>query len=149
MSILTSLREFYNRDLEKLAAEIASFDNDEQLWEVRGDITNSAGNLALHLCGNIDHFIGAILGNTGYVRERDKEFSTKGLSKEALVTMISECKTRIDQTLSNLEEDILNKPYPVEVFGKPMTHGHFLIHLTTHFNYHLGQLNYLRRMMSV
>jgi hypothetical protein len=67
------------RDLEKLKTEISSFKDESNLWKISGDIKNSAGNLCLHLCENLQHFIGAVLGNSGCVRNRDAEFSRKNV----------------------------------------------------------------------
>ena len=61
------------------------YKNEEDVWKIKEGISNSAGNLTLHLLGNLNHFIGATLGNTGYVRERDKEFSLKNIPRIQLV----------------------------------------------------------------
>ena len=138
----------YERDLAKLRTEIEQYSNEGDLWKTSGEITNSAGNLALHLTGNLKHFFGAVLGNSGYVRDRDLEFSDSGVSKERLLTEVAAAAADVRKALENLTEDDLAKDYPLDVFGYRMTTEFFIVHLTTHFNYHLGQINYHRRLLS-
>lgn len=116
------------------------------MWTVDGEITNSAGNLCLHLVGNLKAFIGAELGGSSYVRERDLEFSTKGTSRDELIKSIDETITVVDSSLNKLTADQLEEDYPKVVFTDKMTTGYFLIHLATHLNHHLGQINYHRRL---
>ena len=142
------LAELFERDLNKLKAEIEQFSDESGIWNTAGDVTNSAGNLCLHLTGNLKHFIGSVLGDTGYVRDRDAEFSSMGFSKEMLLSDIDSTRDTVASTLARLKQGDLTKEYPIEVFGHPMTTEYFLTHLTTHFSYHLGQLNYLRRFQS-
>lgn len=136
----------FERDLDRLHKEIAAYSSDAALYELRPGITNSAGNLALHLCGNLGHFIGATLGNTGYVRDRDTEFTTREVSVGQLTDLIADTRTMVTKTLEGLSEEQLDAPYPLEPFGYPMTTNYFLLHLSGHLNYHLGQINYLRRL---
>ncbi|NOT48391.1 MAG: DUF1572 family protein [Acidobacteria bacterium] len=143
--ILTNL---YERDLNKLKTEIDMFPDEADLWKTKGDITNSAGNLCLHLIGNLRHFFGAVLGGTGYVRDRDSEFSTGGVSKTELLAGVDTALADVLATLAGLTDDDFANTYPIEVFDRPLTTGAFLTHLATHLNYHLGQINYHRRMTS-
>lgn len=140
------LAEIYERDLNKLRAEIELYDNEADLWKTGGEITNSGGNLCLHLVGNLRHFFGAVLGGTGYVRDRDAEFSSGGVSRADLLAGTDAALNDVLSTLQKLSDADLAKTYPLEVFGHPMTTGFFLTHLATHFNYHLGQINYHRRL---
>ncbi len=142
------LAELYERDLDKLRTEIASYENESGLWKTDEGISNSAGNLCLHLTGNLKHFFGAVLGETGYVRDRDAEFADKDVPRSEMLADIDATKNVVLSTLASVTEEDLNKPYPLEVFGRPMTVGYFLTHLATHFNYHLGQINYHRRLLS-
>lgn len=144
---IESVLEFLHRDLSKLSQEINSYQSETNLWSIEGEIKNSAGNLTLHLCGNLQHFIGTVLGKTKYIRNREAEFSTKGLSKKSLLKEIETTLHSVSQTLSSFDSATLNQIYPIEVFGKPMTTGYFLIHLAGHLNYHLGQVNYHRRLL--
>lgn len=145
--ILSSLRQLFQRDLDKLKAEIEQYNNEADLWLVDKDITNCAGNLCLHLVGNLNAFIGAELGQTGYIRQRKLEFSLKNVAKQDLVLKIEEAKTLVDTTLANLDVEDLEKNYPINVFKEKMTTGFFLMHLSTHLTYHLGQINYHRRLL--
>ena len=142
------LIDLYTRDLDKLKTEVEQYENEADLWKTSGEISNSGGNLTLHLCGNLRHFIGAVLGSSGYVRDRDLEFSDKGISREKLLVDIEKTIPEVINALEKLTDDDLAKTYPIEVFGHPMTTEYFLVHLATHFNYHLGQVNYHRRLVS-
>lgn len=145
--ITESLKSLYDRDLNKLKAEIEAYQNEENLWIIEKSILNSAGNLCLHLVGNLNHFIGAQLGNTGYVRHRDLEFSLKDVPRAELIEKIESTIVMIDAVLSRLPEDNLKKEYPLVVFETKMTTDYFLIHLVAHLDYHLGQINYHRRLL--
>jgi len=145
--LTTPLVELFNRDLDILAKEINSYSDEPKLWVISRDINNSAGNLCLHICGNLQHFIGAILGNTGYVRNRDAEFGDKNIPKKELLSSIDNSKEVVETVLSSLSEDQIAKDYPIDVFKKKMTTSYFLIHLHSHLNYHLGQINYHRRLL--
>lgn len=147
MNLPGILISLFDRDLERLRHEIESFSSDNNLWQTSGSVSNSAGNLCLHLTGNLNHFIGTIIGKTGFIRDREAEFNRKNLSKNQLLEMIGECGSAIRNTLQHMPESLLNEKYPVEVFGYPMTHEYFMIHLISHLNYHLGQINYLRRII--
>ncbi|WP_421976532.1 DinB family protein [Roseivirga seohaensis] len=143
-----SISELINRDLDRLANEVEAYSKEENLWITEGEITNTAGNLTLHLCGNLQHFIGAVLGKTGYERNRDFEFAAKNISRAELLGSIQETKTAVRDTLQRLPESVLNYPYPLRVFNnKEMSTLFFLIHLQGHLNYHLGQINYHRRIL--
>jgi len=141
------LIDIYKRDLAKLKAEIELYSNEADLWRVDGEIANSAGNLTLHLAGNLRHFFGAVLGDTGYVRDRDREFSDVGVSRADLLAGVDQAAADVITTLEKLTADDLTRTYPIEVFGHPMTTEFFLVHLATHLNYHLGQINYHRRLL--
>ncbi len=142
-----TLSELFERDLLKLKGEISSYKDGSNIWKIEKQIANSAGNLVLHLCGNLKYFIGCVLGESGYVRNRDGEFSNKNLSVKELLQNIDETLSVVKQTLSKLTEADLEKIYPINVFQKEMTTSFFLISLVAHFNYHLGQVNYHRRMI--
>ncbi len=143
----SSLIKLFKRDLNRLAEEINAYSNDTVLWKTNATIKNSGGNLAMHLMGNLNHYIGAVLGNTGYVRQRDNEFNDKNISRDLLINQLKELKEVLNKVLLSLTQEDLNKTYPINVLGKEMTTEFFLIHLYGHFNYHLGQINYHRRML--
>ena len=144
-----SINNVMQRNLQALKKEINAYTNEEYLWLMAGEIPNSAGNLCLHLCGNLQHYIGAVLGNSGYVRQRDAEFSSKNVPTIELQALIDTTMAAVSQTLNNLDTASLAKEYPEQVFGKQMTTEYFLIHLTSHLGYHLGQINYHRRLLAV
>lgn len=138
---------FFENDVNKLATEISLFKDEKSLWETKEGITNSAGNLALHLIGNLNHFIGATLGNTNYVRKRDEEFSLKNIPRDKLISGINEVKEIIKNTLSKLSQEELQKDFPIKIRDEVFSTQSMLVYLLAHLNYHLGQINYLRRMM--
>lgn len=142
-----TLRALFERDLQKLRTEIDLYIDEDQLWILKAGISNSAGNLCLHLVGNLNHFIGATLGNTGYVRHREEEFSSKNIPRKGLLNSIDNCIQTVDQTLTKLLESDLEKEYPLEKHGKRVSTMHMLLHLYGHLSYHLGQINYHRRMI--
>jgi hypothetical protein len=139
------LLEFFERELLKLREEIGLYAEESAIWEVRGDIANSAGTLCLHLTGNLKHFIGATLGNTGYIRQRDLEFSLRNVPREELIAGIDEVRAEIKQVLLSFPETALDQIYPLEKHGQIVSNRYMLLHLLTHLNYHLGQVNYHRR----
>jgi hypothetical protein len=144
--IIESFVKIFDRDLKKLEDEIKLYPSEESLWQVSKDIKNPAGNLCLHLCGNLQHYIGVVLGGTDYVRNRDHEFAARGIPSADLICEIQQTRKAVRLTFEKLSPDILPKEYPVKVFDYSMTTTYFLVHLTSHLGYHLGQINYLRRL---
>lgn len=145
-SFFKSISEIILRDLDKLQKEIEQYPSEESLWVVDGDIKNSAGTLVLHLCGNLQHYIGVGLGKSEYKRDRDNEFSARNVSKENLIKEIGRARLAVKASLENLPDDIRETEYPLPVFDYGMTVEHFMIHLAAHLGYHLGQVNYHRRL---
>lgn len=145
--LLTSLHTLFQRDLQKLKQEIELYQQESNIWKVEPNITNSAGNLCLHLVGNLNQFIGKILGGTDYVRNREAEFADKDVPRTALVGMVEETIQVVAASLKKVSPEQLREPYPLEVFGYPMTTEFFLVHLAMHLDYHLGQVNYHRRLL--
>ena len=142
-----TLSRIFERDLNRLLTEINLYKDEDKLWVVKEGISNSAGNLCLHLLGNLNHFIGATLGHTGYVRYRDDEFSLKHIPRQDLSINIGNCILIVKNTLKGLPEEDLEKDFPLEVFGKKDSTEFILVHLATHLTYHLGQINYHRRLL--
>ena len=142
-----TLKKLFKRDLQKLIAEINAYQKEETLWKLENDISNSAGNLCLHLVGNLHHFIGSQLGKTGYVRNRPLEFSLKGVSRATLIQQVEETIQMIETTLDQLSSEQLQAEYPLLVFKEKTSVEYMLVHLTTHLAYHLGQINYHRRLL--
>ena len=141
-----SLIEVFQKDLNRLKSEVELYDSEESLWIISKGINNSAGNLCMHILGNLNNFVGTILGKTGYVRNRPAEFSEK-TSKENLILEIIKTTEMVNLVISNLDSETLERLYPENVFGEEMKTDFFLIHLVGHLNYHLGQINYHRRIL--
>ena len=142
-----SLMVILERDLNRLKDEINLYKDDNSLWVVQKEISNSAGNLCLHLLGNLNHFVGAVLGKTGYVRDRENEFTAKNISAKVLINYIENTIEIVKHTLENLSAEDLEKDFPQQKHSKLVKTDFMLLHLLTHFNYHLGQINYHRRLI--
>lgn len=145
--IKEALLEIFERDLGKLKEEISLYTTENNLWKTEKQISNSGGNLALHLIGNLNHFIGATLGNTGYVRERDKEFSDKNIPVQEILNSIDSTINVVKNTLTQLSSEDFEKIFPLEKHGQIVKTDFMLLHLLAHLEYHLGQINYHRRLM--
>jgi len=142
-----TLIELFDRDLQRLVTEINLYKDEEKLWLAPEGISNSAGNLCLHLLGNLNHFIGATLGHTGYVRHRDDEFSLKNIPRQDLVMNLENCMLIVKNTLEKLTDEDMAKDFPLEKHDKIVSNTHMLVHLFGHLSYHLGQINYHRRLL--
>ena len=142
-----TLTTLITRDLQKLKKELEQYKKEENIWKVDKDIANTAGNLCLHLVGNLNTYIGATLGNTGYVRNRDLEFSAKGVSRSELIKKTEDTISMIAKILPTVTDAQLAKEYPMVVLNEKTTTEYFLVHLGMHLSYHLGQVNYHRRLL--
>ncbi|MEP7323605.1 MAG: DUF1572 family protein [Saprospiraceae bacterium] len=147
--LLETIQLVFIRDLEKLRFEIQSYKNEDVIWHTEKAITNPAGNLVLHLVGNLNAFIGAALGHTDYVRNRDLEFSMKGVSRIELIHKIDAAIKMIGEVMPTLKDLDVNELFPILVFKEKTSIEYFLIHLAGHLNYHLGQVNYHRRLLDI
>lgn len=144
---ITDLRELIARDLRQLCNEIDSFTDEADLWRTEGAVKNSAGNLCLHLCGNLRYFVGSVLGGGTYIRDREREFAAKGIPKAELLQEVDRTMAAVDAALTGLSAERLAHPFPVNVLPETTTTGHILLHLYGHLSYHLGQVNYIRRVL--
>ena len=147
-STAASLAAILTRDLRTLRREIESYPEERDLWSTPPGITNSAGTLVLHLAGNLQHFIGGVLGGSGYVRDRDHEFAARDLPRAKLLGQIDASVAAVEQGLSRVTDQDLAKRYPLPVGGVTFTTADFLFHLATHLTWHLGQLDYHRRVVT-
>lgn len=138
------LVNFYERDIRKLIEEVSLYKEEKNLWETRGSVKNSTGNLVLHIIGGMNYLIGSLLAHTGYVRYRDLEFIRKGVDRKELVTQLEQLIPLIVNTLNTIH---LEADYPIEFDGEIRSNSYVLVQLSLHLNYHLGQVNYLRRIM--
>jgi CHAT domain-containing protein len=145
--LLKTLIKLFKRDLNKLKVEIELYKDETNLWLTKKDVTNCSGNLCLHLIGNLNAFIGAELGQTGYIRKRELEFSLKNVPRVELLKKVDETIEMIENVFKKLSLEDLEKDFPINVFKEKMTTGFFLVHLSTHLAYHLGQINYHRRLL--
>jgi hypothetical protein len=145
--IVQTLQTIFKRDLNRLKQEIQLYPNESQIWKIQKGITNSAGNLCLHLVGNLNTYIGNTYGNSNYVRNRELEFSLKDIPRSELIHQIEQTILVVDHALDNLSEKELLMEFPVLVFETTTSNEFMLIHLTTHLTFHLGQINYHRRLM--
>jgi hypothetical protein len=136
------------RELKALRREIESYPNEAALWEIPAGISNPGGNLALHLAGNLQYFLGNVLGNNGYVRNRDAEFGDRDVPRADLLREIDNAIAAVELGMSRISEADLAKPYPEKVGGVSSSTGAFLAHFATHLAYHLGQVDYHRRIMT-
>ncbi len=135
------------RDLNKLKDEINLYKDESDLWEIKNEIKNSSGNLCLHLLGNLNHFIGAVLGNSGYVRNRDFEFAANNIARQDLIKQIDETSVVVKNALEKLSDEDFKKDFPAKFNNEILTTNSMLLNIVTHFNYHLGQINYHRRLI--
>jgi uncharacterized damage-inducible protein DinB len=144
---IETLKTLFNRDLNKLKTEIGSYQNENKIWCIDKNISNSAGNLCLHLIGNLNTYIGAQIGKTNYIRNRELEFSQKDIAQAELIAKIETTIVVVNDALDQLTDDALRKEHPLLVFETKTSTEFLLIHLTTHLAYHLGQINYHRRLL--
>jgi hypothetical protein len=145
--MVETLKALFNRDLNRLKSEIELYQNENDIWEIREGIANSAGNLCLHLVGNLNTYIGTAIGNTNYIRNRELEFSSKYIPKSELIQKIEQTINVINNSLDMVSVEDYKKDFPLLVFAEKTSTEFMLIHLTTHLAYHLGQINYHRRLM--
>lgn len=145
--LIETLKTLFNRDLNKLKKEIELYQTEEAIWHTEKGIANSARNLCLHLVGNLNAYIGAVIGKTGYIRHRELEFSLKDIPRPELLKKIEEAVFIVEDTLEKLTDEDLNAEYPILVFEAKTSTLYLLVHLTTHLTYHLGQINYHRRLL--
>jgi hypothetical protein len=145
--VVQELRKVFIKDLEKLKEEIGLYRSEQNLWKIEKQIANSAGNLCLHLVGNLNHFIGTTIGKTGYVRNRDEEFSLKNIPQKELVNRVANTIAMLDKVMRTVDDAELELEYPLLVLKEKTSTGYFLFHLSSHLGYHLGQINYHRRLI--
>ena len=136
------------RELRTLERELNAYPTEAQIWEVPAGLPNSAGTLALHLAGNLRHFVGAVMGGTGYVRDRDAEFSRRNVPRAELIDDLRYAERAVNDTLPSMEAGRFAESYPVPVANRRVNTGEFMTHLVAHLAYHAGQLNFHRRIVT-
>ncbi len=148
MSLAYDLAALYRRDLTRIIQQIEAFGNAPALWSTTPGMTNSAGNLVLHLAGNLREYIGRQLGGIAFERRRPAEFSTTGLDSSELIRRVAHVRDVVPPAIANLSDATLDAPFPENVFGTAMTTAQFVIHLSGHLNYHMGQIDTMRRALT-
>ena len=138
---------FFESDLNNLITEIELYKNEENIWRIEKSISNSAGNLTLHLIGNLHTFIGKEIGKTNYVRNRELEFTQKNVPRIELISSINTTLEMVKKSLLSITNEELKNDYPILKFSKVETNEYLLVHLIKHLTYHLGQINYHRRLI--
>lgn len=146
-SLITVLKTLFKRDLVRLRTEIELYKAERTLWVIEKNIKNSGGNLCLHLIGNLNTYIALEFGKTNYVRDRLAEFSLKNIPKAELIKMINQTNSDVEQALNMMSPELLKAEYPQLVFKEKTSTEYLLVHLTAHLSYHLGQINYHRRLL--
>ena len=141
------LSALFTRDLNKLKNEVEQYRDEANIWRLEPGIANTAGNLCLHLLGNLNAYIGAVLAKNGYVRQRDLEFSTKDVAQAELLSRVTAAIQVVETGLNGVTAEQMNADFPIVIWDKPMSTAETLVRLLAHLNYHLGQINYHRRLL--
>lgn len=147
-SWLSDLHVILQRDLKDVAKELNMFEDEAKIWEVLPGITNPAGTLALHICGNLNHYIGYRLGGRNYKRDRNHEFQSRQESRQEILNRISDTLAMLVEVVPAITAHQLTAPFPEPVGGVTPRCDRFLLHLATHLAHHLGQIGYLRRALT-
>ena len=104
---IETLKALFTRDLKRLRKEVELYNNENNLWKVEKNIANSAGNLCLHLIGNLNTYIGKEIGKIDYVRNRELEFSLKNIPRKELLHKIDKTIEVILKSFDKLDESIM------------------------------------------
>ncbi|MEO6222265.1 MAG: DinB family protein [Vicinamibacterales bacterium] len=147
-SVSSILQTQIVRELQGFIREIEAFPSDDSVWHTRRGVTNSAGNLALHVCGNLQDFVGRVLGGTAYVRNREREFSQREGTRTSIVAELRATIDVIEAALPKVADETMAADYPMQLNGKTLNTATFLVHLASHLAFHLGQAGYLRRVVT-
>ena len=147
-AFVDQLRTILMRDLRALRREIEAYPDDASVWAVPEGISNPGGTLVLHLVGNLRSFVGRVLGNDGYERDRPREFGARDLSRTELLRDIDVTLAAIDHAMPMVTADALSAEYPMAVGTVKVNTQDFLVHLAVHLGYHLGQVDYHRRIVT-
>src|SRR5262245_59503400 len=131
--------------LKDAVRQLAEPLTDRELWSKPVDPGNSIGHLILHLTGNLNHFVGAQLGKTGYVRDREREFTeSRPPARAELLANLDASVATVRRVVEGLGEAQLLAPHPEAKFGSVYK---ALIHFVAHFALHRGQMSYLVRLV--
>jgi hypothetical protein len=145
-TLAEELAALFVRDLTRLAQQLRAFPDTAAVWKLAPGVSNAAGTLALHLEGNLREYVGRQLGGVEYRRDRPREFSARGIERDELIDRVEAVLETVRSVVGALPPAVLDAPYPEPYDGAPISTRQFLIHLSGHLNYHLGQVDYLRRV---
>jgi len=137
-----------SRELRALERELNAYATEEQVWALPPGLPNSGGTLALHAAGNLQHFIGAVLGGSMYVRDRDAEFQRRGVPRVELVEGLRRADEVVKDTLGRLDPRTFSESFPMPVANRRLLTSDFMLHLVTHLAYHVGQVDFHRRIVT-
>lgn len=143
-----TLELLVTRELRAVRREIEAYPDDASIWRTVPGIPNTAGTLALHVAGNIRHFIGAIVGADGYIRDRDAEFSQRDVPRHELLAGIDAAIAAVQRAMKSKGDALFRRPYPELIAKRTVSGADFMVHLVAHLAYHLGQIDYHRRMVT-
>lgn len=147
-SLAADVAAIMDRDLRGLRRELEAYADERQIWQEVPGMPNSAGTLALHIAGNLQYYIGTRLGGTGYVRDRDAEFARRGVPRVELVAEVERARAAVAAGLARIEAEALDADYPETIAQSRIRTGEYLVHLSAHLAYHLGQLDFHRRVVT-
>jgi uncharacterized damage-inducible protein DinB len=146
--ITAVLIDLYSREIEKLKNEVLAFESDDLIWRTPDTQVISAGNQCLYIAGSLQHYIGNIIGDSGYIRNKEAEMKAKNISRERLLEEIENMRQVVVDTLEQVSKTELQKQFPTNEFEEPVSTEFFLIHLLRKLSYHLGQISLLRQLVS-
>lgn len=143
----STIHAVLRRELAAVRRSVESYPDDASIWAEPEGLPNSGGTLVLHLAGNLQHYVGALLGASGYRRDRDAEFARRGVPRAELLREIAAAESAVDRGMRAVNEAALDVPFPEPINGRSLAMGDVLVHLSSHLAYHLGQLDYHRRLV--
>jgi uncharacterized protein DUF664 len=147
-SELVSIGAILDRDLATLRREVEAYPDERDLWREVPGIANVGGTLVLHLAGNVQHYFGALLASTGYTRDRPAEFARRNVASSELVREIEAARAAVKAACLAVNPAQLAAEFPEVIGGFRVQTGDYLVHLAVHAAYHLGQLDYHRRVVT-
>jgi uncharacterized damage-inducible protein DinB len=145
---LQDFKATFLREVAALGRELDLYPDESSVWKELPGLPNSAGTLVLHLAGNLQHFLGATLGGTGYARDREAEFTNRGVPRKTIKKELEQTRQAVITTFSKLTEEKLKEPFPALKHDLQLSTQQMLFHLLSHLAYHLGQIDYHRRAVT-
>jgi len=142
------VKTLITRELNAVKREIEAYPDEASVWRPIPGISNTGGTLALHLAGNLQHFLGSILGRSGYKRDREAEFARRDVPRRELIAGIDAAIASVERTLGDFDAKKLSAPYPEQIAQRRFSTEIWLAHLASHLAYHLGQIDYHRRAVT-